>query len=339
MRRNEDSLATILLVSRIAPAGQPPLNASQFWRLIDQIGGPGGLLGRTESDLAASGLKVDLAARVVGLLSRAVAMAFELDRLDQSGIATLTPFDDDYPPRLYARLGSKCPAILHAVGALEFLAQPGVGVVGSRNVSKEGAEVAKALGRRAASLGLPLISGAARGVDQLAMKAALQAGGTVVGIPAHSLSRALRDPGARRAVHDGETVMCTPYAPDSPFTVGKAMGRNKLIYALSKATVAVAADQGSGGTWSGATEALRGNYCRVAVWRGDGEGLGNEPLERKGALPLSDLSDLDRILDTAQSEHEKVSPPEQAALFDLSETPKPYVRRARFEAEVPRKVP
>ncbi len=321
--RNEDSLATILLVSRIARDGVAPLNASQFWRLIGQIGGPGGLLGRTEGDLVASGLGVDVAARVVGLLSRAVAMAFELDRLDQSGIATLTPFDDDYPPRLRARLGSKRPAILHAVGSLELLAQPGVGVVGSRNVSKEGAEVAEALGRQAALLGLPLISGAARGVDQLAMNAAFQAGGTVVGIPAHSLIRTLRAPGVRRAVHDGETVMCTPYAPDSPFTVGKAMGRNKLIYALSKATVAVAADQGSGGTWSGATEALRGNYCRVVVWRGDGEGPGNEPLERRGARRLSRPSDLNGIMDAAQSEHEKVSPPEQAALFDLPETPKP----------------
>ena len=115
-------------------------------------------------------------------------MAFELDRLDQSGIATLTPFDEGYPERLHASLGSKRPAILHAAGALELLDQPGVGVVGSRNVSREGAEVAKALGRQAASLGLPLTSGAARGVDQLAMSAAFQAGGTVVGVPAHSLS-------------------------------------------------------------------------------------------------------------------------------------------------------
>ena len=242
-------------------------------------------------------------------------MAFELDRLDQSGIATLTPFDEGYPQRLHARLGSKRPAILHAAGALELLDQPGVGVVGSRNVSKEGAEVAKALGRRAASLGLPLISGAARGVDQLAMSAAFQAGGTVVGVPAHSLIRTLRSPDVRRVVHDGRTVMCSPYAPDSPFSVGKAMGRNKLIYALSDVTVAVAADNGSGGTWSGATEAIRGDYCRVAVWRGSGEGPGNAPLERRGALPLTDTSELDQILSGARSDLEQGLPPKQAALF------------------------
>ncbi len=313
--RNDDSLATILLVSRMARDGLAPFSVSQFWRLVDQVGEPGGLLGRTEDDLIGSGLADHMAAQVVGLLSRAMAMAFELDRLAQSGIATLTPFDEDYPQRLQARLGSKRPAILHAAGALELLDQPGVGVVGSRNVSKEGAEVAKGLGRQAASLGLPLISGAARGVDQSAMDAAFQAGGTVVGVPAHSLVRTLRTPDVRRAVHEGRTVMCSPYAPDSGFSVGKAMGRNKLIYALSDVTVAVAADNGSGGTWSGATEAIRGDYCRVAVWRGNGEGPGNEPLERRGALPLTDTSELDQILDGARSDLEQGSPPKQAALF------------------------
>lgn len=314
MTRNNDWLATILLVSRIARDGAAPLTASQFWSFVDQVGRPGHLLGQTEGDLIDFGLPDDLAARIVTLLERATALAFEQERLDQSGIATLTPFDEDYPHRLRERLGSKAPAILHAGGALELLDQPGVGVVGSRNVSKEGAEAAQALGRQAASLGLPLISGAARGVDQLAMNAAFQAGGTVVGIPAHSLIRTLRTPDVRRAVYDGRTVMCTPYAPNSGFTVGKAMGRNKLIYALSDVTVAVAADNGSGGTWSGATEALKGDYCRVAVWRGPGEGPGNEPLEKRGALPLTDTSHLDKILGSTEPNAEQDSPPEQLRL-------------------------
>lgn len=93
------------------------------------------------------------------------------------------------------------------------------------------------------------------------------------------------------------------------------MGRNKLIYSLSDVTVAVAADTGSGGTWSGATEAIRGDYCRVAVWRGSGKGPGNEPLERRGAQPLTDTSEIDQILDGARSDLEQGSPPKQAVLF------------------------
>ena len=187
--------------------------------------------------------------------------------------------------------------------------------MGSRNVSEEGAEVAKALGRQAASLGVPLVSGAARGVDQLAMNAAFHAEGTVIGIPAQSLMRTLKGPDVRRAVYEGRTVMCTPYAPNSPFTVGKAMGRNKLIYALSEFTVAVAADDGSGGTWSGATEALKGDYCRVAVWRGPGEGPGNGPLERKGALPITSVSQLDTVLNDPEPDSVENPDPEQVSFF------------------------
>ena len=313
--RSDDALAAILLVSRIVSDGTRPLTARQFWKLCEEVDHPGGLFGMTEDDLVNTGLAVDTARRVAGLLSRATAMAFQLEKLDQSGIATLTPFDDSYPQRLCTRLGSKAPAILYAAGALELLTEGGVGVVGSRNVSEEGADVASDLGRQTVLLDVPLISGAARGVDQLAMNAAFTAGGNVIGIPANSLARTLKSPGVRRAVYDGRTVICTPYAPDSGFSVGKAMGRNKLIYALSDATVAVAADEGSGGTWSGATEAMKGRYCRVAVWRGPGEGPGNEALAGMGATPLTDVTQLQTILDSPRSEHEESSSPEQATLF------------------------
>ena len=313
--RGDDALATILLVSRIASDGTRPLTAIQFWKLVADFGPPGGLLGMAEDDLVASGLAADMASRVAGLLARATAMAFELEHLDQSGISTLTPFDDSYPERLRASLGNKAPAILHAAGAIELLNEGGVGVVGSRNVSDEGAGVAKALGEEAASLGVPLISGAARGVDQLAMTAAFTAGGNVVGFPAHSLSSTLRSPGVRRAIYEHRTVICTPYAPNSGFSVGKAMGRNKLIYALSDVTVAVAADQGAGGTWSGATEAMKGRYCRVAVWRGPGEGPGNEALAGMGATPITEVSRLPNLLASPPSDDEETSSAEQAALF------------------------
>ena len=41
---------------------------------------------------------------MVGLLSRGlVALAFELDRLEQSGVVTLTSFDEGYPERLHGK--------------------------------------------------------------------------------------------------------------------------------------------------------------------------------------------------------------------------------------------
>ena len=206
---HDDSLATVSLVSRIHSEGVQPLRASEFWKLCEQIAQPGMLLGQTETHLLREhDLSAELSARIVALLDRARAMAFELEQLDQAGIWTLTPFDEGYPRRLVDRLGSKAPVLLHAAGDLGLLNCPGIGVVGSRDVNAEGGEVAQNAAERAAGL-----SGGARGVDQLAMSTAFQSGGTVIGVVADSLMRKLKSPDVRRVIYDDRTVICTPYSP------------------------------------------------------------------------------------------------------------------------------
>ena len=321
--RGDDSLATILLVGRLPADAVEPLKASEFWKLCELVGEPGDLLGVAEERLVAElGLAEEMAGRVVALLDRATAMAFELERLGQAGITALTPFDEHYPQRFIERLGSSAPVLLYAAGAVESLGRPGLGVVGSRNVSTEGADVARGAAELAARLGLPLTSGGARGVDQTAMNAAFEAGGAVVGMLAESLVRKLRSADVRRAIHEGHTVMCTPFSPEAPFSVGNAMGRNKLIYALSAVTLVVTADAEVGGTWSGATEALRRSFGQVAVWRGPGEGPGNEILEERGAVPVTSLDELEaavlepeRPVDGEVLRAEPVSPTSQPTLF------------------------
>ena len=293
MTRSPDSLATVLLVSRLAGDGHRTLKASEYWSLPED---PGSLLGRSAADLVGDGFHADLAERIVGLLGRAVALAFELDRYEEGGIRTVTPHDEGYPSRLRERLGDRAPAVLHLAGDPALLAGPSVGIVGSRGVSEEGAEVASSVARRAVDGGYVVLSGAARGVDQLAMNAGWESGGRVVGVLADSLIRSLRQSEVRRAVLDGSTAMVTPYGPESPFSVGNAMGRNKIVYALSSVTVVVASDVDSGGTWAGAIEALRTGAGRVAVWRGTGEGPGNAAIQERGARGLTSLDDLDVVL-------------------------------------------
>ncbi|MBL6925545.1 MAG: DNA-protecting protein DprA, partial [Acidimicrobiia bacterium] len=186
MTRSGNSLATALMVSRIAGDGHDTLKASEYWSLPCP---PGDFLGKSADDLVGLGIESSLADRIVDLLDRSVALAFELDRYAEAGIETVTVHDDGYPPRLRERLGKKAPALLHVAGDVDLLSQAGVGVVGSRKVDEDGAQVATAVAERATLLGYPLVSGGARGVDQLAMNAAHQVGGRVVGILADSLTR------------------------------------------------------------------------------------------------------------------------------------------------------
>jgi predicted Rossmann fold nucleotide-binding protein DprA/Smf involved in DNA uptake len=126
----------------------------------------------------------------------------------------------------------------------------------------------------------------------LATNAAIASDGNVVGLLADALAKTANDGEVRRLVSDERLCLATPYAPTAPFSTGNAMGRNKLIYATADVTLVVASDRDQGGTWTGATEALKHGYGRIAVWLGDGAGLGNAALAELGAIGTSDLDAL-----------------------------------------------
>ena len=93
-------------------------------------------------------------------------------------------------------------------------------------------------------------------------------------------------------MHAGELCLASPYAPDARFSAASALGRNKIVYALSKVTFVVTAENGSGGTWAGASEAIDRRYAPVASWVGSGAPAGNHTLVRRGATPITDLAQL-----------------------------------------------
>ncbi|MGH3666506.1 MAG: DNA-processing protein DprA, partial [Egibacteraceae bacterium] len=248
--RSDSSLASLLLTNRLVSLDVEAFRSREYWVLLERIADPGQLLGAGAKELAQlPGQTPDTAKRIARLLDAATALAFELERLSQQGIQALTPFDEPYPQRLRGRLTDSAPPVLFCAGALALMAVDGIGVVGSRNIDDAGAEVATGLAKQIAGSATTLVSGAAKGVDQLAMGAALRSGGTIVGVPADGLGRNLRDPDLRRAIGEGRACMATPYKPAAGFSVANAMGRNKVVYGLCRCTVVVAADEGRGGSW------------------------------------------------------------------------------------------
>ena len=283
-------LAIVALTTRAVPSDVPPLNGREVAALLRRTD-VATAAGRAPADLAAeAGLSPADAERVLRLLDRATAAALALETFEQAGIWTTTIAGDDYPAALLDRLGAAAPPVLHGAGPA--VAPPLVGVVGSRDVSPEAAEVATAAGRAAAHNGFGVVSGTARGVDTLAMDAVRAAGGRAVGVLADSLLRAVRSADVRRAILDGTLTLLTPYAPSAGFSAGFTMGRNKIVYALAAHVLVVASDLDRGGTWAGATEALTHGYSDVAVWTGAGAGPGNAALVDRGTRGITDIADL-----------------------------------------------
>ena len=250
-------------------------------------------------------------ARLERLLARGFLLSQAAEHWQARAIWVVSRADPAYPQRLKSRLGYDSPAVLYGCGDVAALDGGGLAVVGSRHVDDALIEYTEQVGQLAASAGRPLVSGGARGIDQAAMRGALEAGGRVTGVLADSLERKVMQRDHRNMVLDGRLVLISPYDPNAGFNVGHAMQRNKLIYALADAALVVSAEVNKGGTWAGATEQLDKLHLVPVYVRSTGtasEGL--DALRKKGARPWPNphtAEDLDEALAAGPPDPETTS--------------------------------
>ena len=259
-------------------------------------------------------------ARLGALLKRGVKLGFAVEQWNQSGIWVVCRSDPDYPARYKNHLKDKAPPILFCVGEQRLLRGAGLAIVGSRNVDSEGESFALDVAGRCAREGMPVVSGGARGVDQIAMSGALDAGGVVLGVLADSLLRRSVARDARRALADGRLLLISPYHPKATFNVGNAMGRNKLIYALAEYGLVVSSDFKKGGTWEGATEELKRMPGRaVFVRTGPNVPNGNVELLKLGAKAFPAIAPTEYLRDRLRNE--ALKSPETPVKIEAPELP------------------
>ncbi len=291
-RMSEDTKAVLLLCGRFGDrgaTGQPldPADYNQVVRALVRLElRPADLLapGRITDVARESGIPED---RLSALIKRGVQLGFAVEKWNRSGIWIVCRSDPDYPTRYKQHLKDKAPPILFGAGERALLDAGGLAIVGSRNVDAGGEAFTRDVAAWCARGGMSVVSGGARGVDQTAMSAALEAGGNVVGVLADSLLRKSVAREARYALTDGRLLLISPYHPEAGFNVGAAMGRNKLIYALADYGLVVSADYRKGGTWAGAEEELKRKPGRPVFVRTDGSvPAGNRKLTALGAVPF-----------------------------------------------------
>lgn len=291
---SNDSLAILLLCTHLGlpPKPDPAPLTLKNWNPVAQALSRAGLrpkvlLGKSPGEIEGMiGVNGQEAARMALLLQRDETISTELERLSSQGIWILTRADEDYPERYRKRLGKSTPLVIFGAGDKALVGDSGIAVVGSRNVDQAGQELAESIGRASAYNGMVVYSGGARGVDQYSMKAALEGREHAVGVLAHSLVKAVRSHENQPALSNGNLTLITPYSPYAGFSVGAAMGRNKLIYTLADYGLVIASDLGKGGTWSGANEVLKHGWVPLFVASGDNVPEGNTALIEKGGIPL-----------------------------------------------------
>ena len=290
----QDSFGVICLCAQFKKEpGIFPLTTAEFRDLsllLAQRGKtPGALFYMTSEDLLSMGLSPEGAHRVLTLLDRAPVVETMVGSYRSMGVHILTPCDSPYSPTMRATLTHSCPPVLCCAGNLSLWERKTVGFVGARDISPEDAKFATNAVQKVLAQGYSIVSGGARGSDSVSEKAALWEGGTVVEFPAVPLLRKLRDPNLIPYLEGQQLLLATPAAPHAGFSSALASTRNRMIYAHSVSTVVVRATQCSGGTWSGASEALKRQLCPILCR--DLPYAGSQGLIRAGAIAIDDSWD------------------------------------------------
>ena len=211
-----------------------------------------------------------------------------LEQCQRKGIHILTYQDAAYPARL--KNIPDPPMVLYYKGTLpHFDELPVIGVVGTRKASVYGMTSAKRLGYQIAACGGAVVSGMATGIDAVAMKGALTAGGTVVGVLGCGAD--IIYPASNRWLYaDTEKYGCSlsEFPPGTPPVGRNFPRRNRIISGLSCGVLVVEAPEKSGALITARLSADQGRDVFVVPANIDVESaMGSNALMREGAIPVS----------------------------------------------------
>jgi DNA processing protein len=220
------------------------LTPHRLWPVLRGRGGFEALVSAPEAELA-EGLGSRERARAV-LRSPEDADAERWgSELERGGLRLVTAFDEEYPDPL--REIPDPPFLLYALGRVEKLRLLSVAVVGSRNASRYGRDVARSLARDLSLSGVTVVSGFARGVDAAAHEAAREGPGGTIAVLGCGLDvnyprehRELKEALSRHELVVSEFPPGTEPRPQN-FPV-----RNRIIAGLCAGVVVVEASRRSG---------------------------------------------------------------------------------------------
>jgi DNA processing protein len=270
-----------------------------------------GLLALSEADLVAA-VAGPQAEPILESLHR-LDLDVERKRLEARGVAALCRHSQLYP-RLLLELGDP-PAVLFALGRMETFEElrqePAVAIVGTRNPSPYGTEVANSLGRGLGAAGVPVVSGLALGIDATAHRGCLTGKGVPVAVLACGPDVAY--PRRHRRLHErireGGLVISELPPGTQPFR-WSFPARNRIMAGLARMTVVVEAADPSGSLITSDFARDLGRSVAAVPGRVTSRfARGTNGLLKDGAVPITGAED---VLDELFGVGMRRVPPQEA---------------------------
>ena len=174
-----------------------------------------------------------------------VSLDADMERLARHSVQVLVNEDPLYPPRL--REIYDYPPVLYVKGRLPVQDQPSLAIVGTRHPTIYGRQVTEEIVVDLARSGITIVSGLARGIDSVAHRATLDAGGKTIAVFACGLDIIYPSENTKLAqaiMEQGAVVSEHPLGV-KPRPEGFPL-RNRIMSGLSLGVLVVEAGERSG---------------------------------------------------------------------------------------------
>ena len=197
--------------------------------------------------LRAAGLEENLIDEIV-IKRQDINPDAELELMEKEGIQAVVLTDDYYPKNLKEIFNP--PAILYYRGSLNFLDNICLAVVGTRKFSNYGQQVTEDIVSQLAKNNITIISGLALGIDAIAHKACLDAGGQTIAILGSGADKQCVYPSSNRYI--AEKIIASGGGIISEYPIGTNPTkfsfpmRNRIVSGLSRAVLVIEAPESSG---------------------------------------------------------------------------------------------
>jgi DNA processing protein len=279
--------------------------------------------------LCAAGLDARTATEVVRARTELDPDA-ELERLEQTGVVVAAPGHPMYPERL-AEIPD-APPLLYIRGQWLPADEWCVAVVGTRRATAYGRQASGELARGLAANRVTIVSGLARGIDTVAHRAALDAGGRTVAVLANGLDTIYPPENARLADEIAERgALIADYPLGTKPRADFFPRRNRIMSGVALGTLVVEGDHDSGAMITARFALEQGR--EVFVVPGSifsPQSRGPHSLLRDGATPVASAAEILEALNLtmvgAQMDFGRAMPPtdpdERALIAVLTREPR-----------------
>ena len=282
-----DREVTILLnlVSDIGPV--------RFQKLKDYFGGVSDIFqGDVRSFSAIEGIGENVASSIYNGLRQRDYLDKEFERCAKLGVQIITQADTVYPTFLRELVDA--PMALYYKGDAELLNAASLALVGSRRPTAYGERVAAMLSKECAQVGIPTVSGLARGIDTVVHQSTIAAKGRTIAVLGSGLDDIYPPENKKLAEQiSSNGLLLSEFKLDTFPEPGNFPRRNRIVAALSLGTIVVEADEKSGALITARLAAEQGKDIFAVPGQIDNKmSRGPHRLLRDGAKLVEKLQDV-----------------------------------------------